>query len=174
MSDPEGANPYQAPSGFFSSSQPSYFSSEADAGITPKIVEMLAKTQPWVRFLSVLGFIGFALTMVMALGVLMVGVSRTDFGMVFISVLNAIFGLVYLFPSVYLSRFASDIQRLRSTLRVQDLEEALESQKSFWRFAGIATLFTVVLSIGVLAIIAASGAASWETPGGPVPVRRSS
>jgi hypothetical protein len=160
MTEPQDVNPYQAPSspGLFSSSQPSYFSAQAEPGVTPKIVEMLARTQPWVRFLSVLGFIGFALMMLVAVGAFMLAVSRNNSGGILLAIIYAVFGIVYLLPSVFLSRYASDIARLRTSLRVQDLEDALQAQKSFWKFAGIATLVMIVLYFLLIAVIVSSGA----------------
>ncbi len=161
MSKPEDANPYQAPAapGLFSTWQPTYFSAQAEAGVTPRIVEMLAKTQPWVRFLSVLGFIGFAALMLAAMGALMIGVSRSNAGGILVAIIWAAAAVVYLLPSVFLSRYASDIARLRTSLRVQDLEEALAAQKSFWKFAGIATLLMIILYVPLMLLVVATTSA---------------
>jgi hypothetical protein len=160
MSEPQQApeNPYQAPSapGLFSTWQPTYFSAQAEAGVTPRIVEMLARTQPWVRFLSVLGFIGFALLMVAALGALLIGATRSNPGGILVAIIWVAAAVVYLLPSVFLSRYASDIARLRASLRVQDLEEALASQKSFWKFMGIATLLMLILYVPILLVVLAT------------------
>ena len=80
--------------------------------------------------------------------------------------------LVYLIPSVFLSRYASDIARLRSSLRVQDLEEALQSQKSFWKFIGIATIVMIVLYVLLLAVVFTSSVDIFSSPGGPVRIRK--
>ena len=68
MSDTPDINPYQAPS--YSSAtgpRPSDFRDQSDASVTPRVVDMLARTQPWVRFLSVLAFIAFGLCLIGAL-----------------------------------------------------------------------------------------------------------
>jgi hypothetical protein len=174
MSNPEDVNPYQAPSpGLFSSRPPSYFSAQAEAGVTPKVVDMLAKTQPWVRFLSVLGFIGFALLLLLAFGMVMLAVSGGNSPGV-LAAIYAVFGVLYLIPSIFLSRFASDIARLRSSLRVEDLEDALQSQKSFWKFAGIATLIMIVLYALILVLAVAAGFSIFDSVGGHAsgPVRQ--
>lgn len=59
-------------------------------------------------------------------------------------------------PATYLARYASRIASLRGTGRVDDLERALEAQKSFWKFVGLATVvvFGVYLLIFLVAIFA--------------------
>jgi len=163
MSGPMDVNPYQSPtSGLFSGQQPAYFGEQPEAGITPKIIEMLRQTQPWVRFLSVLAFIGFGLLL---LGVLIgllgsVASGRVETAMVF--VVYAILGALYLGPAVFLGRYASNIARLRMTLRIEDLENALEAQKSFWRFIGIVTVMMLILYVCLIFVMIATGFALYS------------
>ena len=60
---------------------------------------------------------------------------------------------IYVAPAIFLNRYASGIAALLRTNRSSDLEQALRSQKSFWKFIGI--LMLVILSIyAVIALVA--------------------
>jgi hypothetical protein len=52
--------------------------------------------------------------------------------------------LLVFFPALYLARYASRIAQLRGSGRVEDLEAALEAQKSYWKFIGILTVIWLV------------------------------
>jgi hypothetical protein len=151
MSEPADVNPYQAPAASSPYSDQAAYYAQADASVTPLAVEMLRQTQPWVRFLSVLAYIAFALVLIGALVVLAFGVSTGSGEMLFVFPIYALLGALYLAPAIFLGRYASCIARLRMSLRARDLEGALAAQKSFWRFAGILAL--VVIAFYALVII---------------------
>ena len=58
-----------------------------------------------------------------------------------------LFGLLYVFPSLYLFRYARSIRDFVSSGHEQHLENALVAQRSFWRFVGIWSIVGVVLAI---------------------------
>jgi hypothetical protein len=166
MTQHQSDNPYRPPvsTSLFSSGEPSYFSSQADPGITPKVVNVLGQTQPWVRFFSVLGFLGFALVIAVAAGIVLLALNAGRLEGAVVGALYGLFGLLYLVPAIFLSRFASDIARLRSTLRTEDLESALEAQKAFWRFTGFATVIGMVLMVFLLVFTAMAGVDFTSSP----------
>jgi hypothetical protein len=60
-------------------------------------------------------------------------------------------GLIYIVPATYLWRYARGIRRLQQTERLTALEDALASQKSFWKFLGIwTTIMVAVFSLSML------------------------
>lgn len=131
--------------------------------ITQPMLDMLRKTRPWVRFLSIMGFLMVGLIVLIGLGVAGFGVFTAVTGersqgalMLGLGVLYVVMGLLYFYPSRYLARYAGAITRtLDGPSRTSALEEALRWQKSFWKFAGILTLVTLLLYIpGVIAAIA--------------------
>jgi hypothetical protein len=137
-----------------SPNQPNSFS------ITESMLLSLRQTKPWVRLLSVLGFISIGLMVISgsisliaffkhapdntsALPIVLLG-----------SVCNIVLGLLYFFPSLFLFKFASSIGRLLNGGGSDEMEETLSNQKSFWKFVGILTVITIVLAlIGIAAAI---------------------
>lgn len=130
----------------------------AGPGVPPRLVDILAQTQPWVRFMSVLTFIGSGLYLVASVIGLIRLASRPDtvrsggveMG---VTLLYVVMGLLFLLPAGFLWRYASNIHAFRVTLRIPDLENALEAQKSYWKFIG--TLMLVVLVFCVLLVVPA-------------------
>ncbi|HUF18392.1 MAG TPA: type II secretion system protein GspG [Thermoanaerobaculia bacterium] len=129
--------------------------------LTPAMIESLRRTKPWVRFLSVLGFIaaGFMVLAGLALAVIAMVSEGPEFPGIFgliVGLLYFLLALLYIFPSLYLSRYATAIGRaLRPGPKSSAVEEALGHQKSFWKFAGIMALVMLLLYIpGVMAAIA--------------------
>jgi hypothetical protein len=149
MSGPMDVNPYQAPASPTISPYPSNSFGQGDSMVTPKVVEMLRQTQPWVRFLSVLAFIAFGL-LLLAGGGLLFGMTAGRAELAIMFVVYGVMGGLYLGPAIFLGRYASNIAKLRMTLRADDLESAMEAQKSFWRFAGIVALIVLLLYVLVL------------------------
>ncbi|MGA7614244.1 MAG: type II secretion system protein GspG [Thermoanaerobaculia bacterium] len=132
--------------------------------LTGPMLDSLRRTKPWVRLLSVLGFIAAGLILI--IGIFMVGfgliggsATKSAGGGIVVAglgVLYSLLALLYFFPALYLSRYASAIGRAITTgPRVASVEDALRQQKSFWKFTGIAALIMILLYIpGVLAAIA--------------------
>jgi hypothetical protein len=65
-----------------------------------------------------------------------------------------ILAILYVFPGVFLSRFASAIKLLQTNRSAQALEEAIRYQKSFWRYVGILSIVGIALMIvGIILVI---------------------
>ena len=73
--------------------------------------------------------------------------------MVFFGLFYLAMSLLYMMPGIYLNRYASRISDLMLLRREDALEQALEAQKSFWKFIGI--LFLSLVALYVLIIILA-------------------
>lgn len=121
------------------------------------IMKSLQATKPWTRLLSILGFIGTGLTILVGLGIIV----GKDFlplppeapPLTFVGIFYILGSVLYLVPSIWLSKYSSAIA---SFLRAGDsvhLGNALAYQKSFWKFMGILVLVSIVFAI--LGIIAA-------------------
>lgn len=123
---------------------------------TPRAILALRQTRPWVRFIAVLlmiggGFIALA-GIIMAIGLLSQssrGPTRNFEIIAFLGYVVA--GILYAVPALLLNRYASRITDLLSFGREDNLEAALEAQKSFWKFVGI--LMLVVIGLYLLAIV---------------------
>jgi hypothetical protein len=146
--------------GYASPAMLGYHSGGGGGPVTPRTVELLRQTKPWVRLMSILLFLIGGLFVVFGL-IFMVGM--TALGGMRGGGAGAVLGLVYValaalyvVPGLFLSRYASRISILVGSGRADDLESALEAQKSFWKFVGIAVAvvigFYVVILGGALLI----------------------
>jgi hypothetical protein len=131
----------------------------APPAITSAMTEYLKQTKPWVRFISILLFIGIGL---LVLGGLVIMISAgamssggsSPFGAVpaaLIGSIYAVLGLLYFFPALFLFRYADGIKKALTVDLVGGMEDALRNQKSFWRFLGI--LMLIILIVEVIAVV---------------------
>ena len=157
------SNPYQAPSAdLYGSSAPEM------SAVPQEIIVPLQRTKFWVRLISVLLWI---LVIAMVILGVVTGIGATSgfgassgraetvgFMIGFIGV-YVLIAFIYVFPAIKLWAYGSQIGRLMESRNPQDLVAALNMQRSFWKFVGIMTLISLVLTIvGVVgsAIVAAT------------------
>jgi hypothetical protein len=135
--------------------------------LTANAQRYLSQTGPWVRFISIMLFIGAAFMILAGVALVLMGLAGLDSstspfgsgsmpgGMAFllgpIYVMMAL--LFYIVPGIFLFRYASAIKALKMTPSAPALEDALRNQKTFWRYLGIMAI--VMLAIFVLAVMAA-------------------
>ena len=133
----------------------------APPAITPAMMGYLKQTKPWVRFLSIMGFIGTGLLFLVGLllifgaGILARFTSTAIGGLplVLAGCLYAALGCVCFFPALYLFRFADAIQKALIRDQVGGMEEALKHQKSYWTFMGILVLIILIIQIVALMLV---------------------
>ena len=129
---------------------------ETGLNITPQSREYLRETAKWAKFLAILGFIfvGLFILVAIALGVA-VNSSRGDFPVgfnpIYFSLLYIILSAVYLFPTLFLYQFANKTKQALLSNNTPLLTEALENQKSFFKFWGI--FMIIFLSFYALLIL---------------------
>ncbi len=123
-------------------------------GVAEEVVGILRSTKPWVRFLSVLGFLGLGLMLLGCLAILVLPMgpmgSMSMGPRIGASFAYLLMGLVQ-FPAVlFLHRYAGRIGRLAASGDPIDLEDALRAQKSFWKYLGILTLVMIILYVFII------------------------
>ena len=118
--------------------------------VTPVMVDSLQQTKPWVMFFAVLGFIGTAMMIMM--GVIIAGAglfgaaiseegAGFGFAMAAGGFLYVVMSALYFFGSMHLYRYAKAIGRTtKDEQRLSGIEDALDHQRAFWRFAGLSTV----------------------------------
>lgn len=107
----------------------------------------LERTRPWVRFLSIVGFVSAAfLVCVGLLGGAGMAMNRNPAGVV-IFIFYPILGALYVVPSLYLSRYANHIGQFVQSRQQADLVSALDAQRAFWKFVGIMAIVSIVFTI---------------------------
>jgi len=132
------------------------------ARVTPQIIGIMLRTKGWVRFIAVMLFINFGITIINLI-VTMNAPSRfggdAERNGQFIGIGVAL--LLYLYPAVKLNSYASRIGALLQSARTGDLEAALNERRGFWRFVGIVTIvlvsiFVLFIFIGMVAAVSRS------------------
>jgi len=142
-----------------------------NAGLVPTDISFsstaqnfLNQTKPWIRFMSVMIFISAALMAVVGIGLMLMSIgtgmmpaASGRFGAVAPGIgtgfLYIILALVYVAPGIFLSRYASAIKLLQTNRSAQTLEDAMRSQKSFWRYVGILTIVGIALTIVAIVLV---------------------
>lgn len=161
-------NPYAAPA---VSSYPA-MPSGAD-GVPAKAVHILIATRPWVRFMSVMLWIGVVFIAIAGIFMLVgmgavasqmprgsgtPGVRETGFfaGM---GIVYLIMAVLYIIPALKLGRYASRITDLQRSGSSRHLCEALDEQRGFWKFVGICMIVVISIYLLLGIFMAVAGAA---------------
>ena len=128
------------------------------------IIDKLRQTQPWLRFLGILTMVGAVFMglggTVTALfgGLAAAGLLQTEPAnpiYLLLGLLYVVLAMVYLFPALHLIRSAKAIRGLTADSDEAAVADALESQRRFWKFAGITTIvFLVLYTLAFFAAIA--------------------
>lgn len=140
--------------------------------VSDAAIQKLAGTKPWVRLVSVLSFIGSGFTMLMAAAMFMIGTLGSfaaagrsgaalpvGFGLG-LSIIYTIVAIVQLYPGVKLWKYASAIARLMQSHSDEDLVQALDQQRGFWRFIGIIIVTFIAIYIVTISVVIIFGFAS--------------
>ncbi len=168
------ANPYSTPT----SNPYGAVSTIGEDAVSPGTIAQLAGTKPWVRFLSVLMWIGTVFMILASVGLIIAGVMGIGAGsnnnglaamggFVAMGVFYGVMTLLILYPTLKMSKYATCIGRLLESRSVADLESALTEQRRFWKFYGI--LMVIYLCFIVVAIVASlviPGVMMMNKPGG--------
>ena len=124
------------------------FTTSDHVKITKESKEFLQAAAKWANFLAITGFIGIGLV---AVFYLVMTVQVAGFG------IQAVFSLamigIYIFPTLYMFRFAKNIREGLDTTQQYRIEEGFENLKSMFKFLGIFTI--IILSLYILIILIA-------------------
>ena len=140
-------NPYQTPSsGFGEINEINDIDADAKSEV---IVKLLQQTRPWVRFISILLFLTSGFLVLGGL-VMMVSGPMTPMGRIGVTIGAAyiVMALIYFVPAIFLWKYADRITLFERERSMASLTLAVEAQKSFWKFVGIAALILLVLYFG--------------------------
>lgn len=108
-------------------------------------VRVLQWTQPWVRLVSLVGFVLAAATAFLAFDGLMGGLATRRFETIPFLTLEFSFAVVFLVPSWYLHKYATRITIFVAQGHAVQLEAALEAQRKFFKFTGLFALLSLIL-----------------------------
>jgi hypothetical protein len=149
------ANLYEAPQ-----SEVSDVNNANSSGITQIMFDAMRGTKPWVLMIGIVLLIGAGFLIIGALGVFVsatIGMAAAgpQAGVLLgVGLAYALMSVIYITLAVYLLKYSNAIGRLLQHAKVSDLEEALQSQRKFWKLAGILTALLIgIFILGVLAAI---------------------
>jgi len=153
---PNDHNPYASP---VSSGQPTAMFGST---VPPLVIQELKRTKPWVRLISVLMWIGGVLILVFLLissmeqlrmgsQMLRKGDSAEGLGrMTGVALIIALVAALVIYPTLKLTKYASNIGRLVESQSFTDLCAALREHRRFWKFQGILFLIYICVIGGVV------------------------
>ena len=131
------------------------------AGITSTMIEAMRGTKPWVLLIGIVLLISAAFMLLGTVGIFVASaVGMAQMGpqagvMLGVGAMYAVMGIIYIMMAVYLIKYSSAIGRLLQSASVDDMEEALHSQRKFWKMAGVITaVMLIVMVLGFVAAIA--------------------
>jgi hypothetical protein len=145
--------------------------------VSTTVVELLRRTKTWVRVVGVVMWLGVGFMVLAAIGMgvmslTMGGAGGADaaapFGssgaMLGMAVMYLVLAGVYVMPATKLWNYGSRIDDLLHSRSNADLEAALDAQRGFWSFVGVAFLVMIALYVlffvGAVAFGALSAAGS--------------
>jgi hypothetical protein len=109
---------------------------------------LLGRTAPWAYLLAIMGFLSVALMIVVGIGAGVVGLATNHAETAILMVIYPLSALIYFFPSLYMLQYAKRSRKFaQDGQSLAELEFALEAQRKFFKFAGIATVVAVVLGV---------------------------
>lgn len=135
-------NPFHSPSVLETTPKPTADSSLDGA------VEVLMGTRPWVRFISVLMFLGALLLALSGLGAMLA--SRGNLGLSYLAIaVNFLISLMYIVPAIFLWVFANRISLFEFERTGASLTSALRPQRWFWTYLGVVAIVALIFYAGV-------------------------
>ena len=140
------------------------------------VIDQLARTKGWTRFLSVLLWIGSVFLIMGGLAMMVMGVFAGSMGAeisqqfaaiggaAVIGVVYLLLALVYIYPALKLGKFSSRVSDLMDVPSESNLIAALNEQRAFWKYMGIWMIIGiaayVVAIIGMIIVMGVAGAAA--------------
>lgn len=119
------------------------------------VVEHLRCTRPWVKFCSLAGYITSGFLILIALITLRAMSGRfPPHYLLFLGLFFLILAVLFLIPSLWLSRYEKSIIRLSVTNRIEDLEQSIAHQRAFWKQMAIMILFVLLMYLITIAFSA--------------------
>lgn len=117
-------------------------------------IAILRKTQPWVRLVSIFGFLCVGLIALLAAASwVSISTERIEHVPLAALLIYPVLFVLYLVPSWQLWKYSQRIGTFVAQGHTVQLEAALDAQRGFWRFAGIVIVASAVAT--ALALIVA-------------------
>jgi hypothetical protein len=132
-----------------------------DLQVSPAAQNYLTESAKWGKFLSIIGFIGCGLMIVVAFFIPVyltqlppyntMSVNFSAVAKVVMTFIYLLLAILFFFPCFYLYKFSIKMQSAVTTMSQENFDESLMNLKSIFKFYGIFTIIT--LSFYALAFI---------------------
>lgn len=124
---------------------------EANPLLTQAAVESWRSSVPWIKFISIVGFIMCGFMLLAAIGMLAAGsyaggLAGAGMG-IFLMFFYLIYAVIYFIPNLYLYHYANKIMAFYRTADSLTLEQAFGIHKRFWSYIGVLLIITIALFI---------------------------
>jgi hypothetical protein len=124
--------------------------------MTQRATDLLGQTSIWVRIMSILMFVASGF-MLLASAVLVIvsfaaGPAR-DKPPAFLACVYIPIAILYIIPALFLWRYARHSKAYARARHESSLEEALQAQKSFWKFVAISALIVLAIYMVLIPIV---------------------
>ncbi len=119
--------------------------------INSKSKSFLKEITKWAFFLSIIGFVGIAFMVVLAVfsSVIFSAIPQVqqmpfDFSLM-MTIMYLVLAILYFFPVYYLLKFSTKMKKALASKNDETLADALEMLKSHYKFIGVFTIITISL-----------------------------
>ena len=121
-----------------------------------EVILSLEEIRRWANFLSIVGFIGIGLMLLVGffIGSMLNSFGGSAFSSIpaqLVSVVYIVIALIYFFPVYYLYQFATKMKTALYEMHQESLTESFKNMKSLFRFLGIFTI--LIISLYLIALI---------------------
>ena len=128
-----------------------------DLYVSPPAQQYLLASARWGKFLSIVGFIGCGLMILVGSIIAALPSASEQFRNLPISsasigVIYIVCSVIFIFPCLYLYKFSTKMRDAIINTRQDSFDSSLENMKSMFKFYGIFTIVT--LGLYVIAIVA--------------------
>ncbi len=125
--------------------------------LTDNSLIFMTEVVKWAKFLAICSFVGLGIMVLFGAGMIILQFASFKSGIqvLVMGIFYILMAALYLFPALYLYRFATACGEAIKKLNDDIFEEGIENLKSLFRFTGILTIIILSLyAVGILSVIA--------------------
>jgi hypothetical protein len=125
--------------------------------LTENSLIFMTEIVKWAKFLAICSFVGLGIMALFGAGMIILQFQGlgNKIQVVLMGIFYILMAALYLFPTLYLYRFATACGEAIKKLNEDIFEEGIENLKSLFRFTGILTIIILSLyAVGILSVIA--------------------
>jgi hypothetical protein len=125
--------------------------------LTENSLIFMTEIVKWAKFLAICSFVGLGIMALFGAGMIILQFQGlgNKIQVVLMGIFYILMAALYLFPTLYLYRFATACGEAIKKFNEDIFEEGIENLKSLFRFTGILTIIILSLyAVGILSVIA--------------------